>query len=82
VGSRGIEYAARQAGFNLSSGRTFVVLRVNGNGTAGFDVYTGSARPSPCVRLDAGEMPGPREDFYQLTANLLAAAGSRITEVR
>ena len=44
-------------------------------------MYTGSAEAiALACCLDAGEIPGPR--IYQLAANLLAAAGSRITEVR
>ena len=61
--------------------RPHVVVLRERNGTRRLPMYTGSAEAiALACCLDAGEMPGPR--IYQLAANLLAAAGSRITEVR
>ena len=61
--------------------RPHVVVLRERNGTRRLPMYTGSAEAiALACCLDAAEMPGPR--IYQLAANLLAAAGSRITEVR
>jgi hypothetical protein len=61
--------------------RPHVVVLRERSGTRRLPMYTGSAEAiALACCLDAGEMPGPR--IYQLAANLLAAAGSRITEVR
>ena len=61
--------------------RPHVVVLRERNGTRRLPMYTGSAEAiALACCLDAGETPGPR--IYQLAANLLAAAGSRITEVR
>lgn len=57
-----------------------VVLRER-NGTRRLPMYTGSAEAvALACSLDATEMPRPMT--YQLAANLLTAAGSRLTEVR
>jgi bifunctional DNase/RNase len=57
-----------------------VVLRER-NGTRRLPMYTGSAEAvALACSLDATEMPRPM--IYQLAANLLTAAGSRLTEVR
>ena len=61
--------------------RPHVVVLRERNGTRRLPMYTGSAEAiALACCLDAGEVPGPR--IYQLAANLLAAAGSRIIEVR
>ena len=57
-----------------------VVLRER-NGTRRLPMYIGSAEAiALACSLDAVEMPRPMT--YQLAANLLTAAGSRLTEVR
>jgi RNA polymerase sigma factor (sigma-70 family) len=57
-----------------------IVLRER-NGTRRLPMYTGSAEAvALACSLDATEMPRPMT--YQLAANLLTAAGSRLTEVR
>jgi hypothetical protein len=61
--------------------RPHVVVLRERNGTRRLPMYTGSAEAiALACCLDAGEVPGLR--IYQLAANLLAAAGSRIIEVR
>lgn len=61
--------------------RPHVVVLRERNGTRRLPMYTGSAEAiALACCLDAGETAGLRS--YQLAANLLAAAGSGITEVR
>jgi uncharacterized protein len=61
--------------------RPHVVVLRERNGTRRLPMYTGAAEAiALACSLDAGEEPRPRA--YQLAANLLTAAGSRLTEVR
>ena len=61
--------------------RPHVVVLRERDGTRRLPMYTGSAEAvALACSLDAGEMPRPRAN--QLAANLLAAAGSRLAEVR
>ena len=61
--------------------RSHVVVLRERNGTRRLPMYTGSAEAiALACSLDATEMPRPMT--YQLAANLLTAAGSRLTEVR
>ena len=61
--------------------RPHIVVLQERNGTRRVPIYTGSAEAiGLACSLDAVEMPRPMT--YQLAANLLAAGGSRLTEVR
>jgi len=61
--------------------RPHVVVLQERNGTRQLPMYTWSAEAiALACSLDAVEMPRPMT--YQLAANLLTAAGSRLTEVR
>jgi RNA polymerase sigma factor (sigma-70 family) len=61
--------------------RPHIVVLQERNGTRRVPMYIGSAEAiALACSLDAAEMPRPLT--YQLAANLLAAAGSRLTEVR
>jgi bifunctional DNase/RNase len=61
--------------------RPHVVVLRERHGTRRLPMFTGSAEAiTLACSLDAGEMPRPRA--YQLAADLLAAAGSRLAEVR
>jgi RNA polymerase sigma factor (sigma-70 family) len=61
--------------------RPHIVVLQERNGTRRLPMYTGSAEAiALACSLDAVEMPRPMT--YQLAANLLTAAGSRLTEVR
>jgi bifunctional DNase/RNase len=61
--------------------RPHVVVLRERHGTRRLPMFTGSAEAiALACGLDAGEMPQPRA--YQLAADLLAAAGSRLAEVR
>jgi RNA polymerase sigma factor (sigma-70 family) len=61
--------------------RPHVVVLQERNGTRRLPMYTGSAEAiALACSLDTVEMPRPMP--YQLTANLLTATGSRLTEVR
>jgi bifunctional DNase/RNase len=61
--------------------RPHVVVLRERNGTRRLPILTGSAEAiALACSLDAAEMPRPMT--YQLAANLLTAAGSRLTEVR
>ncbi len=61
--------------------RPHIVVLGERNGTRRLPMYTGSAEAvALACSLDATEMPRPM--VYQLAANLLIAAGSRLTEVR
>jgi RNA polymerase sigma factor (sigma-70 family) len=61
--------------------RPHIVVLQERNGTRRVPIYTGSAEAiALACSLEAVEMPRPMT--YQLAANLLAAAGSRLTEVR
>jgi RNA polymerase sigma factor (sigma-70 family) len=61
--------------------RPHIVVLQERNGTRRLQVFTGSAEAvALACSLEAVEMPRPMT--YQLAANLLAAAGSRLTEVR
>jgi RNA polymerase sigma factor (sigma-70 family) len=62
-------------------GRPHIVVLRERNGTRRVPIWIGSAEAiALACSLDAAEMPRPMT--YQLAANLLAAAGSRLTEVR
>jgi RNA polymerase sigma factor (sigma-70 family) len=61
--------------------RPHIVVLQERNGTRRVPIYTGSTEAiALACSLDAVEMPRPMT--YQLAANLVAAAGSRLTEVR
>ena len=61
--------------------RPHIVVLKERNGTRRLPMYTGSAEAiALACSLDAVEMPRPMT--YQLAANLLTAAGARLTEVR
>ncbi len=61
--------------------RPHVVVLRERDGARRLPMFTGSAEAiALACSLDAGEVPRPRA--YQLAANLLAAAGSRLAEVR
>ena len=61
--------------------RPHVVVLQERNGTRRLPMFTGSAEAiALACSLDAAEMPRPMT--YQLAANLLTAAGSRLAEVR
>jgi RNA polymerase sigma factor (sigma-70 family) len=61
--------------------RPHIVVLQERNGTRRLPMYTGSAEAiALACSLDAVEMPRPM--IYRLAANLLTAAGSRLTEVR
>jgi uncharacterized protein len=61
--------------------RPHVVVLREREGSRRLPMFTGSAEAvALACSLGAGEMPKPRA--YQLAADLLAAAGSRLTEVR
>ena len=61
--------------------RPHIVVLQERNGTRRVPIWTGSAEAiALACSLDAAEMPRPMT--YQLAANLLGAAGARLTEVR
>ena len=61
--------------------RPHVVVLRERDGTRRLPMFTGSAEAIALAgSLGAGDLPRPRA--YQLAADLLAAAGSRLTEVR